>query len=1018
MIANGGYMRYFFDHSRFNNFSLYEENKLPPRAYFVPFASLEECKACESYLDERYSSKMLTVLNGKWDFAYFKQINDMPSSIDTYDYEFSDIKVPGCWQYQGFESPVYSNTRYLFDYHPPYVPDSEGEMGRNTSINVPAPVKVYNSVGVYRKQFRLVHSKRHILTFLGVSSAVQVYINGRYVGYSEGSHNTAEFDITDMIIDGPNEVVAVVYKWCNGTYLECQDMFRNTGIFRDVYITSYESSYIHDFDVKTKRLDNGNWLVEVECDAVLEPKAEIFYELYDGDRLISRNQGEKTMLGINNAKLWSAEIPYLYTLYIYIKRSTKTIFALKQEVGLRDIHIDNAVFYFNNKPIKLKGVNHHDTNPSTGYYMTPQDYVYDLTLMKELNMNAIRTSHYPPDPLMIKIANYMGFYIIDEADIETHGTYATKLPRECDISNNLKWKEHYWDRVYRMYMRDRNNPCITMWSLGNEAGGYKCQDYCYANLKKLDEMVPIHYEGVCRTKRWAYDVLSNMYPFTVQYEKYVEGKLPKKYYKVPYFLCEYAHAMGVGPGALEIYWQLFCKAPTSMGGCIWEWADHAVLHEDGNYTYGGDHGEYVHDNNFCVDGLVYPDRTFSTGAYEAQTVYRPIRASYMSNSRYVLSNTNYFADSSDIDIKWEYLSNGEVLATGSVDGVIPPESDYVITLKHPAIDTGNDCFINFIYTNKNTGKLVAKEQLILSQFISSMPEPIKGEVACVEENGLFKVMFNNGKIVFDRANGRLVRYIVDDKEYLLDGKHTAGLLPCVYRPMIDNYMYIDKVWKRQGLDTAEFQLMSFDSKKLVGKVEVYIEFCLKIKDKTKMIVTNIYTISGNGCIEVNTTLEMANGYDLPKFGLTLEMPEEFNKVRYYGRGDRENYSDFKEHSTIGIYETTAYDMYEPYIRPQDSGNRGETRWFEVYNEDGQGLLFTAVQKPFDFCVLPFDDKEVIKCKHRQELKPQGKTVVKIDGFVRGVGSNSCGEDTRAEFTHKSTTPINYSFKIYPKNNIK
>ena len=1011
-------MRYFFQHDNYNDFDCIQRNRLQPRAYFVPFASLDECKSCESYLDERYSSKMITMLNGKWDFKYFAKLDDMPSSVDTYDYPFDSIKVPACWQFSGYEQPFYVNTRYQFDCNPPYVPASEGVMGLNTPINASAPVKVYNSVGLYRKQFRMVRSARHILTFLGVASAIQVYVNGRFVGYSEGSHNTAEFDITDEVIDGPNEIVAIVYKWCNGTYLECQDMFRNNGIFRDVYITNYDKNYIYDFGVKTKKLDLGNWLIEVECKGNLEEKAEIYYELYDGNRLIHRNQGDKTMLGVNNAKIWSAEKPYLYTLYIYIKKGTKSVFALRQEIGLREINVSGSVFYFNDKPIKIKGVNHHDTNPKTGWVMSVDNYLTDLTLMKHLNVNAIRTSHYPPDPIMLKMANYLGFYVIDEADIETHGTCATNLPRPNRISNNLKWKEHFWDRVYSMYMRDRNNACVTMWSLGNEAGGYKCQDYCYDNLKQIDSSVPIHYEGVCRTRRWAYDVVSEMYTSTYKCEKYVEGKLPKKYYRAPFFLCEYAHAMGVGPGGLEKYWEIFYKSPNAMGGCIWEWADHAVMREDGTYTYGGDHGEYVHDGNFCVDGLVYPDRELSTGAYEMQSVYRPIRASYVSNNRYILTNTNYFADSSNLDISWEYLCNGEVLAKGKIDGIIPPASDYVVTLKHPAIDTTKDCFINFIYVSKDSGKQVAKEQLILCQFLSQGVERSRGEVACIEENGLFKVMFNNGKVVIDRANGRLISYVVNDKEYMLSGAHTAGLYPSVYRPLIDNYINVGKIWHRQGLDTAEFELRSFDSKKLVGKVEIYLEFELQIKGKVKMIVTNTYTVYGNGHIDVDTKLERARGYDLPKFGLTLEIPKEFCNVRYYGRGDKENYSDFNEHSSIGIYESKVDKMFEPYIRPQDSGNRGDTRWFEVTNDEGEGLVFEAIGKPFNFSTLPFDDKVVAEAKHRQELTHQDKTVVKVDGFVRGVGSNSCGEDTRYEHRHTSTAPIEYSFKIFAKSCVK
>ncbi|MDE5617861.1 MAG: hypothetical protein K2I79_00025 [Clostridia bacterium] len=686
-------MLYRFNHDKFNNFSVYEENKLPPRAYFIPFSDKEECDATD-YITERYNSKMVRCFNGEWDFEYYPKISDMPSSLDTFFYDFKKINVPGCWQFEGYEKPYYVNIRYQFDPHPPYVPADTGVLGSSYRLgynlapsDLQGPIEVHNSVGLYRKPFTIKHGKKHVLTFLGVSSCLQLYINGRYVGYSEGSHNTAEFDITGYVIDGNNEMVVLVYKWCNGTYLECQDMFRNNGIFRDVYITDYYGDYIWDYTIKTASADN-KYTVDVDIDAQVSEGSEVVGTLYLKDEEIGSATAQDGAISfeVRAPELWSAEIPNLYTLYLEIKEGDKCKFCVRQEVGLRNIVINGNKFTFNAELIKLKGVNHHDTDPKRGYCMDADAILRDLHLMKEYNVNCVRTSHYPPDPLLIKAANYIGLYIVDEADIEAHGVCATKIGMPNRISNNPAWKEHYWDRVYRMYMRDKNNPCITMWSLGNEAGGYKCQNYCYDKLSALDTGVPIHYEGACRTRVWCYDVVSEMYPSTEKIEKYCAGRLPRKFYRRPYFMCEYAHAMGVGAGSLDKYVDMFISCNTMVGGCIWEWADHACYDEEGHWLYGGDNGEPVHDYNFCVDGLFFPDRTPHTGAYSMKVAYRPVRAQYVSSNKYRLSNTNYFAPTDGMEVRWQYNVNGVTNASGKFDINIPPRDYTDVTLKYTMTD--------------------------------------------------------------------------------------------------------------------------------------------------------------------------------------------------------------------------------------------------------------------------------------------------------------------------------------------
>lgn len=1001
-------MRYSIK-KNYNTFELFEENKLDARAYFVPFDSFKACKS-SIYYQERQDSKLVTMLNGKWDFLFFDRMRNFPDQIDTDQLKFDSIDVPSCWQYRGYEKPFYVNTRYMFDCFPPYVPEDEGTCGKTFKLDIDKKItKVYNTCGVYRKIFDYKPTSREIITFLGVSSCLELYINGQYVGYSEGSHNTAEFDVAQYLNNGSNEILAIVYKWCNGTYLECQDMFRSNGIFRDVYITAMGDNYIYDYDIRTSN-DKNNWKIELEVLGARQEGVELECQLYYKDELLLQTVSDidRIELLVADPKLWSAEKPDLYMLYINLVKNGKQILSVKQEVGFKRIKITKNVFYFNDKPIKIKGVNHHDTHPANGFTMTMEDLLKDVELMKELNVNAVRTSHYPPDPMFIKMANHYGLYIIDEADIETHGACVKKLQQPNLISNNKKWRNHFWDRVYRMYMRDRNNASIIMWSFGNESGGWKNQDYCYQQLKKLDSHIPLHYEAVCRTPRFAYDVISHMYTFTKFFEKYVNNKAPKKYYKKPFFLCEYAHAMGVGAGSLDIYWQLFNKSDGLMGGCIWEWADHAVIDKDGNYTYGGDHGEYVHDNNFCVDGVVYPDRTLSTTSYNVQNVYRPIDAHYVSNNKYKLFNRNYFVDSSCYDIKWEYLVEGQICAKGNVKGIIPANSSSVVEIKHPEVDPTKDCFVNFAYYRKSDGKFIAKEQIIISKNIKSNRIEGKGEAEVQQEGSIVSVLVDSGKISFDSATGKIIS--IEYKNLKLT--QLSGLSVSVYRKPIDNFMYVKKKWHKQGLDNAQYELANFECKRKDACIDIEVGYNVLLMGKSRMRVAVEYKIFGNGIVDVQVELRSKKVYDLPAFGVQMQLPKQFDNVKYYGNGDKENYSDFKSHSHRGIYTAKTSQMFERYIRPQDSGNRTKVKWLEITDDQGQGLCFRSIDRSLDMSALPYSDEDLFKANHRQELETGKVNIVKVDGFVRGVGSNSCGEDARKEFRNHSGI-IKYKFQISP-----
>lgn len=1006
-------MLYRFKHDKFNDPKIFEDNRLRPRSYFIPFSSREACDKCD-YLNERSSSDCVQVLSGEWDFVYYSKIGDMPDKIDFYDLKTDKVQVPSCWQYTGYESPYYVNVRYQFDYKFPYVPADESTVGKNMPTNDGKIHKVYNSIGVYRRRFEAKRGFKNFLTFLGAASNVQVYLNGRYIGYGEGSHNTSEFDVTQFMLDGENELVVLVYKWCSGTYLESQDMFRSNGIFRDVYLTTHYGAYIWDIVTSVSR-KGAVWTLSAEAD-VRGENTSLEYVLERAGRRIAsvKARAGKASFEIEQPDLWSAETPALYMLYAVLKKGSKTVECIRQEVGFKEIAIDGNVYLFNGKPIKFKGVNHHDTDESKGYVMNAFDYLKDAMLMKEYNVNAVRTSHYPPDPVFIKIANYIGLYIIDEADIETHGASARKnFYTPNAISNHTPWKDFYWDRVYRMYERDKNNPCVSMWSLGNEAGGWRNQDYCYAKLKRLTP-IPIHYEGVVRTKRFAYDVISEMYPSTEFIDKYADGTAPKKYYEKPYFMCEYAHAMGVGPGSLDRYWQDIYKTRSAMGGCIWEWCDHAVKHKDGTYTYGGDHGEYDHDSNFCVDGLFFPNREPHTGARLMQAVYRPVIAAYVSSNKYALTNTNRFADSSYIDIAWQYSVDGAVCESGRIDRIIAPAETEEVELKHRAIDTTKDCCITFVYTDKNTGKTIAKEQIMMCQSMMQLRKPAeKEDLAFIESQDDISVVTNTGRIKINKKDGMVESWVTAGVELLNRNAEQKGFRLSLYGAPIDNYMNVDWHWKKAGFDDYKVEFVGMDSEKTYGRVVIACRYKVMMKGREGFGFILQYTVRADNSMDVKTLLEPKKKYDLPKFGLTIEMPSAYDRVRYYGRGEYENYPDMNAHAVLGIYKVSVARMYENYIKPQESGSRGDTRWAEVTDESGAGLRFIAEEKPFAFYAVPYTFKGIYGAKHRGDINFSGTTCVHIDGFVRGIGSNSCGPDARREFVKKDKESLSYAFRVCP-----
>ncbi|MBR4452182.1 MAG: hypothetical protein IKS39_10135 [Clostridia bacterium] len=998
-------MKYTLKRKNFNDFSVYEINKLPGRAYTVPYSS-KDALVKMPFRKEQYNSDIVRILSGKWDFRYYASVKDLPAKIDTDEIKFDVINVPCTWQRSGYDSPAYINCNYAFDDEPPYVPAEQ-------------------PVGLYRKFFDIEDTKKtYILSFLGVDPCIDLYINGKFAGYSEGSHNTAEFNITKYLVKGKNELVGVIHKWCNGTFLECQDMFRENGIFRDVLLYEMPAAYINDIYYKAKEKKNG-WELNISYEILGKAAGtSVKAELYDGKNLIACGESDLPGGSIKLTKLdvqtWNAEIPKLYTAYFTLYLKDKELMTVRNYVGFKTVKINGDVFTVNGKAIKVKGVNHHDTNYKTGYVMTFADMEKDIKLMKSLNVNGVRTSHYPPDPRFVILCDIYGLYVIDEADIETHGCGCAPHGNIDLISHNPEWAPRYLDRVKRMYLRDRSRAGIIMWSLGNEAGGYACQDVCYKFLHKENPEIPVHYEGVIRTARHSYDVVSEMYTSHADVEKCGKHTRGPKYTPKPFYLCEYAHAMGEGPGGLEEYWQIIYSYENLMGGCIWEWADHSVYHPRGKYkfTYGGDHGEWRHDGCFCVDGLMYPDRRLHTGAKEMKNVYRPVRAAYK-DKKLVLTNTNRFRNSSYITAVWECVKNGNILLASDeiIPDIEPCESKaYPLDLKLPKENC--DIHINVYYYDGDNE--IAFEQIALREKYAVALPAKEFKLSVADKAKTCAVKAGSVKVTFDKESG-YISSITKNKTELINQTpaKAAGFRPNIYRAVTDNDVRRWDDWRKAGYADYDCILDSFKVKDKGNAADVKVRYTLKGKDCKKPIgkVAVDYSVKANGTIDVKASFAPENfrdAYkDIPRFGLTLEMPEDFKGVEYYGMGPDENLSDFYAQSILGIYETDVESMYEPYVRPQESGNRCGVRYVKISNEAGSGLEFAFKKNYFSFNARNYTQDLLEKAGHIEDLHSENTVAVNIDGFLRAAGTASCGPDVLDKYIISAKDGLEYSFTVIP-----
>ena len=980
----------------YENLSVLHENTMPARAYYIPAS-----RRMDNLVEHREESDRMQLLNGTWKFQYFNSIYDIKDSFfeKNYDTEnFDEIQVPSVWQMAGYDTHQYTNIRYPFPFDPPYVPQ-----------DIPC--------GAYVHTFE--HSRdekapKSFLNFEGVDSCFYVWLNGSYIGYSQVSHMTSEFDVTDVLQDGTNTVAVLVMKWCDGSYLEDQDKFRMSGIFRDVYILKRPKQAISDYHIKT-RIEDMLAKVEIEMKFYSPLNVKISIEDRNGAVVALGSIAEEgtAVLEIASPELWNTENPYLYKLILETENEV-----IVDHIALRKIEIKDQVIYLNGQKIKFRGVNRHDSDPVTGFTINPEQITTDLTLMKQHNFNAIRSSHYPNAPFFYEMCDKYGFMVIDEADIEAHGPFMIYRKEDTDynrfkrwnekIADDPVWEEAIVDRVKLMVERDKNRFCIVMWSMGNESA-YGCNfEKALEWTKNFDPDRITQYESArYRNYDETYDysnldVYSRMYPALSEIQEYLDKDGSK-----PFLLVEYCHSMGNGPGDFEDYFQMIQDNDKMCGGFVWEWCDHAIAHgtaENGKtiYAYGGDHGEEIHDGNFCMDGLVYPDRTVHTGLLEYKNVYRPARViSYNKESgELVLHNYMDFDDLKDyVKISYELTQDGLVISKGILpEFSVAPHGEGKTNLKINVPENGK-CYLKLIYHLKKELPLLDEDHILGFDEIEVSKEDTKCKLAekWIPETVVDSELQVNENDTQIHIKGREFAYTIDKRTALFTEMKFAGreylnhpMELNIWRAPTDNDMYIKSEWKKAHYDKAYTRAYTTEvvqgkhGVKITSHASVVAETVQKILD-----VTITWKIEAAGKIDADIAVTKDDEFpDLPRFGVRMFLDKKLSAVRYFGMGPQESYCDKHQAASHGLYRADVGDLHEDYIRPQENGSHYDCEYVEL-NNSRYGIVASA-EKAFSFNASYYTQEELEKKTHNYELIESDSVVFCVDYALNGIGSNSCG----------------------------
>ncbi len=1008
----------------YKDLKILNKNTLPAHGCKTPYDSIEQAMTAD-----REASSAFMLLTGDWKFNYYKHPAYVPEDYYKTSYddgEWDTIPVPSNWQLHGYGIPVYTNVAYPIPVDPPHVPAE-------------------NPVGLYRRSFEIMADQleqRHILHFGGVSIAFTVFVNGKEVGYSQGSHMPSEFDISDYLVEGENLLAVEVYKWAATSYLEDQDFWRLSGIFREVYIYRTHQSYIEDYKIQgllDATYKDGVLKVAVEAVGA-DLTMNFILQTLDGEVIAVKS--EEMVEGLANfdylleeVKPWSAEMPNLYRLVFALLDDEGDIVDVREHVfGFRTIEVKGGQFYINGVSSIMKGVNRHDTHPDRGYAVTREDMIEDICLMKAHNINMVRTSHYPNDPYWYELCDRFGMYCMDEADLETHGFIRNeKLERngigQKAVINDLpEWEEAFVDRAERMVQRDKNYTSILFWSLGNESGFGRNHEAMLSYIRDEDTTRLVHYESAGELP--FADMVSVMYPSVPEVIRQGERTDDER----PYFICEFIHSMGNSMGNQQEYFDAIYKYPRLVGGCIWEWADHGLRRqtEEGEewFAYGGDFGDTPNDMKFCIDGMVYPDRIPHTGLIEYKQVIAPVKVYALDSlsGDIEVENRYDFTNLDELVMTWTLTRDGQVVEKGVIENLdCQPHEKVSIGLPyniakhqiekcHYHLTVTFDTKVEPLFMDEIMNVYTYQVELPTVSEVKGRDSALSGTFDVFESEHTLKIITDEAVIRFDKIYGKLVGYEVDGKEILME-----GLEENFFRAPTDNdekgwVMREDSLagaWRRLGLDALQRDVRSIeiDHENKQSSIKVVSVFA-KTAEYPALSTTVSYIVTPDGTIDVSMALSSLREIEsLARIGMTLTAHESYEQFAWFGRGPHESYVDKKESAIIDLYTGTVADQYEPYIVPQEHGNKTDTRWCALTNESGTGLLVVAKDK-MDTSVSVFSQDMLYKAMHTYELETCGGSVLNIDYGQAGIGNGSCGPDLLDQYRLPAEN-VEFGYKIMP-----
>lgn len=996
-------------------------NKLPQHATLMPYENYEEAKKCD-----RYASSRCKLLNGKWKFKLYKNYAYRPSDFaqPLYDsHNWDSIQVPGSWTMQGYDQNQYCNVRYPWEGSEDICPPN-------------APTK-HNPVGCYLKRIHInqsLLSKRIVLCFEGVESAFYLYVNGERVGYSESTFNRAEFDITRYLVEGSNVIGVEVYRWCTGSWLECQDMWRMAGIFRDVYIYTTEREYIRDYVIKA---EPGEGFKDGYFDVLVKTNGA--YEFLSLDIAILDENGEMAAFDsryveednvttlksiVTNAKFWSAESPNLYTLVVTLKSNGIPIEYISTKFGFRKIEIKDGIIFFNGERIVFKGTNRHEFDCKTGRYMTEEVMVSDILQMKQNNINAVRTSHYPNCPRWLELCDEYGLYVIDENNMETHGTGWSKIIGCPQLpASRPEWEKACMERIKALYNRDKNHTSVVCWSLGNESLGGETPKKMYNWIKDADASRFVHFE--CDrdpNEKYLSDVQSKMYAKPIECEEYALTGRDKR----PFILCEFTHAMGNSCGSTDEYTALWDKYPCLQGGFVWDWVDQAIMTADENgneyLAYGGDFGENPHDGHFCGNGLLFGDRKPTPKLYEIKKLYQNVDFKDINAEKGVIEIKNkfLFTNLNEFELYWCQCSDKGIFREGSAEIDVKPGEKYVLDLELNKV-TSMECYLNFELRTKHktawcdAGHVIAEQQFVINEFENTYDE-LEGDSPLIvaDTYGSLRIFCDDINIRFEKRERNQLYSIKVGGEELL----SAPVRLNFWRALTDN----DRgsragsrlgCWRDAGTTPGIYNNTKFsiEGYKIIENEKKVIVTCgATVCTQPESEASIIYTITSKG-IEVDFQFYPDSSLpEIPEVSMLFELPGDFENVTYLGNGPHENYIDRNNGVKLGVYNTTVTDMYTDYLKPQECGNRTGVRYATLV---GNKKTFTVIAEPvMEFNACHYLPLELENVWHKKDLPQSDKTVVRVIARQQGVGGyDSWGAKCNEKYMNKTDRVYRLKFQI-------